>query len=60
MIQEQKVQRKGQSKAKISKEEVGYIRYRHEVLGESWTEIYKDYNDRVTPVTIKRIVNYET
>ena len=60
MIQEIKVERKGKPKAKITKEEVGYIRYRHEVLGEDTTTIYKDYDDRVERQTINRIIKYET
>lgn len=60
MIQEIKVERKGKPKAKLTKEEVGYIRYRHEVLGEDVSTIYKDYDHRVNRNTINRIVKYET
>ena len=60
MIQKIKVERKGKPKAKLTKEEVGYIRYRHEVLGEDVSTIYKDYDHRVNRNTINRIVKYET
>lgn len=35
------------------------IRYRHEVLGEDVSTIYKDYDHRVNRNTINRIVKYE-
>ena len=60
MIKPLTVERKGKPKAKITKEEVSYIRYRHEVLGHSISDIYKDFDSRVTRNTIKRIVEYET
>ena len=60
MIKQIKVEREGKPKAKLTKEEVGYIRYRHEVLGQSISEIFMDYCERVSRLTIKRVVNYET
>lgn len=60
MIRDLVVERKGKPKAKITEAEVGYIRYRHEVLGHDVSTIYLDYNDRVTRTTIERIVKYQT
>ena len=50
----------GQPKAKLTADEVRSIRYRHEVNGETSGSIYKDFSDRVTTKTIRRILNYET
>ena len=60
MIAPLTVERKGKPKAKLTKEEIGYIRYRYEVLHHSVSDIYKDFDDRVTRTSIKRIVEYET
>lgn len=60
MIKPLTVERAGKPKAKITKAEVGYIRYRYETLGHSVSDIFKDFDDRVTRKTISRIVNYET
>ena len=48
MIKERKPERKNKPKAKLSKEDVGVIRYRHDILGEDTSTIYKDYCDKVT------------
>lgn len=60
MIKERKPERKNKPKAKLSKEDVGIIRYRHDILGESTSEIYKDYCDKVTLNSVKRVIEYKT
>jgi len=54
------VVRLGQPKAKLTKENVANIRYRHETLGQDVNEIFEDYIGQCTRNTIKRVVNYET
>lgn len=59
MIKKIKTQRKGLPKAKLTKEDVIEIRTRNK-NGETWQEIFQDYDHRVSGITIKRVVNYET
>lgn len=59
MIENVKVDRKGKPKAKLNKKDVLDIRTRSN-LGESVSDIYKDYDHIVTRKTVKRIVNRET
>lgn len=59
MITKIGIQRKGKPKAKLSKQEVGYIRYLYENNLKTKEELYKMYPE-VTPKTISRVLNYET
>lgn len=54
------VPRRNQSKAKLTKEDVRNIRYRHEVLGEDISTIYESYLGICSRNTIKRVCDYET
>lgn len=60
MIRTVHVERENLPKAKLTKEEVLDIRYRHEILKESASQIFEDYADRVNRKTISRVINYET
>ena len=53
------VQRKGLPKAKLTKEDVIKIRYEYEKGLKTFEELKKDF-PYVTPVTIRRVINYET
>lgn len=58
MIGKIEVERKGQPKAKLTKEDVLKIRERSKT--ESIDEIAKDYSNRVNRNSIKRVISYET
>lgn len=59
MITNLSVQRKGLPKAKLTKEDVLKIRFEFENNIKTLEELKKEYC-YVTPVTIRRVVNYET
>lgn len=52
--------RKGRPKAKLTKEDVKAIRYRHEVLKEDISTIYESFLGVCNRNTIKRVCDYET
>ena len=54
------VPRRNQSKAKLTKEDVKNIRYRHEILGEDISTIYESYLGICNRNTIKRVCDYKT
>lgn len=53
------VQRKGLPKAKLTKEDVIKIRYEYEKGLKTFEELKKDF-PYVTPVTIRRVITYQT
>lgn len=59
MINNLIVQRKGLPKAKLTKEDVIKIRYEYEKGLKTFEELKKDFS-YVTPVTIRRVLNYQT
>lgn len=52
-------QRAGKPKAKLTKEDVVYIRYQYEQGLKTLSELYKEYY-YITPKSIRRVINYET
>lgn len=52
-------QRAGKPKAKLTKEDVVYIRYQYEQGLKTLNELYKEYY-YITPKSIRRVINYET
>ena len=59
MIKKLTVQRKDLPKAKLTKEDVIRIRYEYENGLKTLEELKKEFSN-VTPITIRRVVNYET
>ena len=59
MIKSRQVQREGKKKAKLTKENVQYIRYQYENGLKTLNELYKEFYF-VTPDSIRRVVKYET
>lgn len=59
MIVALSTQRAGKPKAKLTKEDVEYIRYQYENGLKTLSELYKEYY-YITPKSIRRVINYET
>lgn len=59
MIKPVHVERIGKPKAKLSKDDVIYIRYQYDNHLKTLSDLYTEF-PFVTPVTIRRVVNRET